>query len=379
MTSKGRKMKSKKMSLFSAVKAIVFNEVGGIGDVLDAAGEAADAREAAAASEESSEEVSEEPVEEAIEASEEVSEEVSEESTEEVTEESEEEVIEVKAESEEELEEEIEEAIEKGASEEEVKSMIRQFTLKVDGKEFTRELDLDDDEAIKAELQKAYKGQKTMQEKAEQEKLFGDFLEGVKADPFKMMKMLDPDFDPVDYSSRYFDELLKEQELSPEERESIQKQKEFEETKAELDKMKKEANEKRQKEEDAKLVAEIKTDIMSALDEDPELVADDETVAMVAGHLHWAASKGIDISAKEVLPTVKDEIKAQFQKAAGRLRSPDLLKKYMGDNLLEKLRQDRVQTQQKKVTSVNDVQSTSKTEVKKPEEKEKIKLSDWMR
>lgn len=363
------------MSLFSAVKAIVFNEVGGIGDVLDAASEAADAREAAEASEESSEEVSEEPVEEVIEASAEVSEEP----TEEVIEESAEEEVEVKAESEEELEEEIEEAIEKGASEEEVKSMIRQFTLKVDGKEITRELDIHDDEAIKAEMQKAYKGQKTMQEKAEQEKLFGDFLEGVKADPFKMMKMLDPDFDPVDYSSKYFDELLKEQELSPKEREDIQRQKEFEDNKAELDKMKQEIADEKQKKEDAKLVAEIKTDIMSALDEDPELVADDETVAMVAGHLHWAASKGIDITAKQVLPTVKDEIKEQFQKAAGRLRSPDLLKKYMGDNLLEKLRQDRVQTQQKKVTSVNDVQSTSKTEANKPEEKEKIKLSDWMR
>lgn len=367
-------MSTKRMSFFDTMRTILSNQIGGVGDVLDAAGAAADAREAAAAEveevPETEEVVSEQVSEEVTEDVEEVIGDVQEESTEEV---------EVKAESEEELEEEIEEAIEKGASEEEVKSMIRQFTLKVDGKEFTRELDLNDEDAVRAELQKAYKGQKTMQEKAEQEKLFGEFLEGVKADPFKMMKMINPDFDPVDYSSKYFDELLKESELSPQEREVAQRQREFEETKAELDRMKKEAQEKKDQEESAAIAQEIQSDIMSALDGDPELVADRETVAMVAGHLHWAASRGIELTAKQVLPTVKEEIKQQFQKAAGRLRSPDLLKKYMGDNLMEKLRQERVQSQQKKVPSVNDIKPTSKKTETKEEKKEKINLSDWMR
>ena len=372
-------MKTSKMSLFSAVKTILSNDIGGIGDVLDAAGAAADARDAEApeAVEESSEEVSdveseiieegsEEPVSEELAASEEESEEGSEE-------------VEVKAETEEELEEEIEEAIKDGAGEEEIKSMMRQFVLKVDGKEIHREIDLNDEDAIRAELQKAYKGQKTMQEKAEQEKLFGEFLEGVKADPFKMMKMLDPNFDPVEYSSSYFDDMIKEQELDPKEREARDNQREFEEIKAERDRLKEERESEKNQRENAALAAEIETDIMSALDGDNELVADRETVAMVAGHLHWAASRGIDISAKEVLPTVKEEIKQQFQKAAGRLKSPDLLKRYMGDNLMEKLRQERVQTNQKKVPNVNDIKQTSKAEVKKEEKKEKINLSDWMR
>ena len=365
------------MSFLKATKTILSNQIGGIGDVLDAAhaaGEAADA-EAVEVAEESSEEIQEESLEES---SEELVADSSEEvAIEEPLEDSEE--VEIKAESEEELEEEIEDAIKDGASEEEVKSMIRQFTLKVDGKEILREIDMNDHEAVKAELQKAYKGQKTMQEKAEQEKLFGDFLQGVKSDPFKMMKMLDPDFDPVDYSSKYFDELLKEEELPAEEKERQSRQREFEETKAELDKMKQEIADKEQAQRDAELVTEIQNDIMSALDGDDELVADQETVAMVANHLHWAAERGIDISAKEVLPTVKEEIKQQFQKAAGRLKSPDLYNKYMGENLAEQLRKVRVDKQQKKVPSVNDIKNTSKTKVKKEEKKETIKLSDWMR
>lgn len=363
-------MSTKRMSFFDTVKLILSNQIGGIGDVLDAASAAGEARDAAAANEA----VPEVEMEDVTEASEENYVEEDQEVLE-----ASEEAIEVKAESEEELEEEIEDAIEKGASEEEVKSMIRQFTLKVDGKEFTRELDLNDEEAVRAELQKAYKGQKTMQEKAEQEKLFGEFLEGVKSDPFKMLKMINPAFDPVDYSSKYFDELLKESELAPEEREAKARQREFEETRAELERMKKEAKDKKDQEENAAIVKEIEQDIMSALDADDELVADRETVAMVAGHLHWAASRGIEISAAEVLPTVREEIKQQFQKAAGRLKSPELLKKYMGDNLMEKLRQERVQSQQKKVPSVNDIKSTSKVQEKKEEKKEKINLSDWMR
>ena len=362
------------------MKLILSNDIGGIGDVLDAAGAAADARDAAAAEAEvEAPEATEEVIEASPETESEEIEAAQEEGIAEENSEESEEVIEVKAESEEELEEEIEEAIEKGASEEEVKSMIRQFTLKVDGKEFTKEIDLSDEEAVRAELQKAYKGQKTMQEKAEQEKLFGEFLEGVKADPFKMMKMLNPDFDPIEYSSSYFDELLKESELAPEEREAKARQREFEETKAELDRMKKEAQDKKDQEENAAIAREIEADIMSALDADDELVADRETVAMVAGHLHWAAERGIEISAAEVLPTVREEIKQQFQKAAGRLKSPQLLKKYMGDNLMEKLRQERVQAQQKKVPSINDIKSTSKVAEKKEEKKEKINLSDWMR
>lgn len=374
-------MSTKKMSLFGAMKTILFNQVGGIGDVLDAASAAGEARDAAAAEAEAeAPEATENAIEVAPEGeSEEIESAESEEIIEAASEETSEEVLEVKADNEEELEEEIEDAIEKGASEEEVKSMIRQYTLKVDGKEFVRDLDLDDDEAVKAMMQKAHKGQMTMQEKAEQEKLFGEFLEGVKADPFKMMKMINPDFDPVEYSSSYFDELLKESELAPEEREAQARQREFEETKAELDRMKKEAQDKKDQEENAAIAKEIEADIMSALDADDELVADRETVAMVAGHLHWAASRGIEITAAEVLPTVREEIKEQFQKAAGRLKSPQLLKKYMGDNLMEKLRQERVQTQQKKVPNVNDIKSTSKTVEKKEEKEEKVSLRDWMR
>ena len=80
---------------------------------------------------------------------------------------SESEVVEVAAETESELKDEIEDAIEEGASEEEVKNMIREFTLKVNGKEFKRQIDLNDEEAVKKELQLGLAGRQAMQRSKE--------------------------------------------------------------------------------------------------------------------------------------------------------------------------------------------------------------------
>ena len=321
-------------------------------------------------------EASEEQSEESQETTQEVESESSEQESEE---ESIEENVEVRAETEEELEQEIEKAIEDGASEEEVKNMVRSFVLKVDGKEFTKELDLSDEEAIKAELQKAYKGQLTMQEKAEQEKLFKQFLEGVQADPFKLIKQLNPDFDPIDYSSKYFDELLKEQELTPEQKEAQERERRYQEAIEKAERLEREAKEKAEAEENAKLVASFRQSIEQALTEDSELNVNDATIRRVAYHMHEAAAKGIELEPKQVLDSVKKEIRSRFQDSASMLKDQKLLSKYMGEDLSEALRRTRVEQAAKKVPSASDIKNVSKPKDQKKEEKPKISLKEFMR
>jgi len=306
-------------------------------------------------------------------------EEGSEESQELSGDESSEESVEVQAETEEELEAEIEEAIENGASEEEVQSMVRQFVLKVDGKEFTKEIDLSDEDAVRAELQKAYKGQLTMQEKAEQEKLFKQFLEGVQADPFKLIKQLNPDFDPIDYSSKYFDDLLKEQELSPEEKAAQERERKYQEAIDKAERLEREAREREEAEENAKLTASFKNSIEQALEADPELKVDNATVSRVAYHMYEAAKKGLELEPKQVLDSVKKEIRDQFQRSAGMLKDQKLLSKYMGEDLSEALRRTRVEQAAKKVPSASDIKNVSKPKDPQKEEKPKLSLKDFMR
>ena len=340
-------MKTKRrISFLKAIKTIVFNEIGEIGDEVVEVPE---------------EEVSEE-IEEEAEAIEEVESE---------------EAVEVQAETEEELEEEIKEALEDGASEEEVKDMIRQFTLKVDGKEFIKELDLNDEDEIKRQLQLAHKGQKSTQELQELKKMYSSELQRLQQDPFAVLKELDPNFDPLDLSASYIDKLMKEQEMSPEEKEQQERQREFDQLKQERDALRKEKEDQAREQEMAKLAAQIENDIMDALESDNELVADKETIALVAENLMWAAEKGMeDITAKDVLPTVKEQLRQNFQRSASRFRDTSILKKYMGDDLVNKLREERIEQAKKVVKSASSInKGTTPPTDKEKEERPKLKLS----
>ena len=283
----------------------------------------------------------------------------------------------VEASTEAELEAEIEQAVEEGASEEEVQSMVRSFVLKVDGKEFTKEIDLNDEDAVRAELQKAYKGQLTMQAKAEQEKLFKEFLEGVQADPFKMLKQLNPEFDEVAYANAQFDKMLKAQEMSPEQKEAADREAKYNEAIERADRLEKEANDRQRNEENAKLTAGFKDSIEQALEADSELRSDPMTVSRVAHHMHQAALKGIELEPKQVLDSVKNEIREQFKRSAGMLKDQNLLSKYMGEDLTEQLRKARVEKVQKKVPTAA-TQTVGKADVEAATPK-RIKLSDFKR
>lgn len=328
--------------------------------------------------EESSEAAPESNSEESSE-SEENSEESSEDSGESITEENSEEssgeAVEVQAENEQELEQEIQEAIQEGASEEEVKDMIRQYTLKVDGKEFIKEVDLNNEEELIKQFQLAAKGQKSMQELQELKRVYSEELNNIMSDPFKTLQRLNPDFDPIEAAGQYLDKVIQEQQMDPEEKLRLERQDELDKITQERDALREAAAKRKQDEEYAQIAAEIESDIMSALDQDSDLLADRETVALVADQLHWAAKNKIDVSAKDVLPTVKAQLKRQFERSASRFKSTASLKQYMGAELIDKLREERVQQASKVVKNTSDIKSVAKPENKVKEERPKIKLS----
>jgi hypothetical protein len=288
---------------------------------------------------------------------------------------------EVQATTESELETEIADAIEDGASEEEVQNMVRQFVLKVDGREFIKEIDMNDEDELTKQFQLAAKGQKSMQELQELKNAYNAELQRLVKDPFAVLKELDGDFDPLKLSADYINRRHEESQQSPEEKAQQEAQTELQELRAERDRLKQEKEDDARAKEDAAVASEIETDIMSALDGDSELVADRETVRLVARELHWAMKNGhFDMTAKDVLPTVKDQLRQQFQKSAGRFKSTAALKEYMGSDLLSKLRDERMELAQAqdKLKTVGNIKKdvAQSEEVKK--ERKKIKLSDLM-
>lgn len=285
----------------------------------------------------------------------------------------------VQAENEEELEQELQEAAEAGASEEELLDMVREYTIKVNGKEMIKKIDLSDDDALKKELQLAAAGRKAMQDSAELKNLYNTEIDRLRKDPMAVLQELD--IDPLELSAAYIEQYLQDQAKTPEEREKEQRLSEFEQLKAENEKMKKEREDELRAAEMAALEQELEDDIMSALDSDDTLPNTPEVIAKIADTMIFAANAGFeDVKAADVLPTVKDELQKQFRSVAGSLKSTEAIKALLGEDVLGKLREERLEQVKNQVKTVNSLKESTTPAVEKKKEapKKKVSLSDFM-
>lgn len=286
----------------------------------------------------------------------------------------------VQAETAEEFEKEVEQAIEDGATEEQIQDMVREFTLKVNGKEFVKKIDLNDEESLKKELQLAAAGRQSMQDLAEIKKLYSSEIERLR-DKSQMTKVLRElgytEDELIDVFASEINQYLEKSQRPKEEIEAEKRQKEFEQLKREREELEKKLKQKERDEQMQAMEKEIETDILAALDGDPDLPNTPEVISMVADNMIWALSKGYDdITAKDVIPTVKRDLQNKFRNIASSLKSPAALKSLLGDDVLGKLREERLE-QAKKVSNAKSIKDNAIA--KKPEqEKKKIKLSDFM-
>lgn len=261
----------------------------------------------------------------------------------------------VQAESSEDLKQEIQEAIENGASKEDVKNMIREFKLKVNGKEITKKIDLSDEAAIRRELQLAAAGQSAMQRSAELEKLYNQELERLKKDPWAVLK--DLDMDPDQLAEERLAQRIEELKKSPEQIEKERIENELKAARARLkeieDQRKAEIFERMQEQEASKLEEEID----KALSSYKTLPKSRKTVTRIADAMLWAMNNGFDdVQVSDVLPSVEDELKRELNEFLSEVPE-DLFEAYVGQKNLERARKKRVSSM--KVNSVNDVKPSA--------------------
>lgn len=282
----------------------------------------------------------------------------------------------VQANTESELESEIQEAIDNGASQEQVKNMIREFTLKVNGKEYQRKIDLNDEETLRKELQLAMAGRHAMQENAELKKWQDYQLKRLKDDPFSVLAELG--YDPIDLSAKKLNEFLAENEKTPEQREIEARQKRYKEMEEELARIKKEQDDAKREAILENAQRELQSEISAALDKYKELDETPELVAEIAEAMFVAMDDGWDdVRAEDVIPSVHQKMINRFKKSISSLKSKDAIKSLLGEDVLKTLREERIE-QAKKVASVKNLKtdvSKIPNEVKK-DESPKIKLSD---
>lgn len=283
----------------------------------------------------------------------------------------------VQATTEAELQDEVEQAIEDGASEEEVQQMIREFTLKVNGKEYRRKIDLSNEDELQKELQMALAGRQAMQRSAELEKAYRNDIDRLKTDTASVLAELD--IDPVEFAARVIENHLAQSAKSPEEIEQERIASEIQKMREENARLKKEAEDRLRQSEMSKIEKEIETDILDALEGDSELPANPEVIAMVADNMLWAMQNGWeDVTAKDVLPTVKAELQQKFRSIAGSLKSNAALKALLGDDILNNLREERVQQAKNQVNTLNNIKSQPIQQKQEEKPVKKISLRDFM-
>jgi hypothetical protein len=285
----------------------------------------------------------------------------------------------VQAETQEEFEQEVKDAIEEGATEEEVADMVKEFKLKVNGKEVTKKIDLSDEDALKRELQLAAAGQQSMQKQKELEKLYQQEIQRLQNDPFSVLKELGIDTDNL--NEEYMKKRVQELEKSPEQKEREKLQQELQKAREEAQKLKEEKENQayeKLKEEQAGI---LEQEVEEALDAHPTLPKSQKTVSRIADAMLWAMENGFeDVSVSDVIPTVEREIQMELEKFMSDLPE-DLFEKYIGKKNIDRLRKRRLK-QLQKTNNVNNIKPTSNSINKEKEEqstKKKMKAKDYFR
>jgi hypothetical protein len=286
----------------------------------------------------------------------------------------------------------VEEAKKQGATKEEIRQLKKVFDLKVNGKTIKKEIDLSDEDAVRRELQLAYAGRQSMQEKTELENMLRQQLGDWKSNPWQFFSDMGLDPDQL-VESRVKDQLA-ELEKSPEqkERERIQKEiekfrKEAQSKDEELKRIKEAQEEEKKQLAFEKASVELDNEITKALDAHSSLPATPRVLKQIADTMLWAydnAEKiGInpdELSVDDVIPTVEREIRKEFDLLLSSL-GDDALEAFLGNKTLDRLRKKRMSAA-KKIPSASSIKAseTAKTATKDVvDNKPKMSIDDFMR
>lgn len=257
---------------------------------------------------------------------------------------------------------------------------LKEYKLKVDGRERSVKLDLNDDAEVLKYLQKAEASDKRFQEAAEVRKAAMTFIDELKKNPRKVLSDPNIGVDLRKFAEDIMNEQIAEMEKSPEQREREKLQKELEQLKAQA----KEKEDAWKKSEFERLQVEherqLETEISAALDVGG-LPKTARTVKNMAEMMMIALEHGIDLSAKDIAPIIKTTTLSEFKEIVNSL-ADDQLEDFLGKEVIGRLRKRNV-AKAKAVDTASSVKSTGVSETKKASEsKEPMKkqtIRDFLR
>ncbi len=278
-----------------------------------------------------------------------------------------------------ELQEAVEDAIASGASEKEVKNLIKEFQLKVNGKVINKTIDLSDENALKNELQLSAAARQAMQEASNLKKLYESEVSRLKQDPFSVLAELG--LDPDQLAEMRIQQRIEEMKKSPEQLEREKIQAELQAAREEAKRLKEEREAEQFEKLKEQAAAQIETEIEHALDAHKTLPKSRHIVKRIADSMLWAMNNGFDdVSAEDVMPLVEKEWRDEMSRLMD--DSPeDILEQLIGQRNIERLRAKRLNAMATSGTkTASSVKPTAASVQRQEEQKrQKIKQRDFFR
>ncbi len=232
------------------------------------------------------------------------------------------------------LQDKLAEAVEDGASEKEIKQMIKEFELKVNGKTIKHKLDLSDEEAVRKELQKAYAFNEVSQEYATVRKQLNAKIAEWKNDPAQALR--DLGVDDLEFSEKRINREVEDLKKDPQQKALEEAQKRVQEFEAKERAATEKAESLEREKQDQEAYASLKQEIQDALSDHPYIKPTELTERRVADMMAHYSVKFPEITAAQVIPMVESEMKAEFNDLLEALPE-EYIEKFIGKNGIEKL------------------------------------------
>jgi hypothetical protein len=249
---------------------------------------------------------------------------------------------------------------------------IRELKLKVHGEEITEELPFEIEENpevveyLTKQLQLSKAAQRAMQENSSFQKQVSEFFKDLKSNT--KAKLMELGIDPKEFAAQVIEEEIKKSQMTPEQI----RQQELEE---ELNKLKEEAKRKEEEFNQKELerlreieFEKIDTQMSIALDKS-DLPKKPYVVRKMAEYMLIGANNGINLTAEDVLPLVREELLGDLQEIINSLPE-DKAEEFIGKEVLTRFRKKNLakakQTPASVKSAIKDV-GTKKSEDKKQE------------
>lgn len=210
------------------------------------------------------------------------------------------------------------------------------WKLKADGEEF--EFDATDEKSVMREIEKARGASKRLQSAAEMRKQAETFYQMLK-EPATLRKVLEDPRIGVDVSKwakEIIWEQMQEESMTPEQKTQRDRDREYEQLKADRDKSERTKLENEKKERQQVWEKDYEKKIMTALDL-KGIPKDHQTVMKMAGYLENAIEQGIDLSPEDIADLVKADTGSYLKSYADSLTEEQFLE-FLGEQNAEKLR-----------------------------------------